>query len=158
MATTKTLALTFTLFLAACGGGTSYPPGGITGTAGGAPPPGSCAKGTGLYTIHCVSFTCADGSGSCAANDPNDVQVILQGAGLALGGSWVTDNNSFTSDGCDQEIIAHETTSNGTMSMEHLLITCNPAGDVCQETATFSFTTVANGSGSCVENSTLTKG
>ncbi len=126
-----------------CGGG-SDSPGGSSG---------ACVKGTGIYTNRCVTFQCSDGSGSCAINDPSAVQINLQGNGVAMTSDWTTDTNSFTTDGCDQSIVAHKTNQDGSTTTEHLLITCNPAGDSCQESAVYSVP-----GGTCTENGTLTKG
>jgi hypothetical protein len=142
-------------------GGSDSPGGSGTGTAGnggGSPPPGTCAKGTGAYTWHCLSVQCSDGSGSCADNDPVDVQIILQGDGLTLISPWVVDQNSFTADGCDQSIVAHQTnTINNTNQTTHETVICNASGTSCQVMSTDSIQT-ATAQGTCVENATFTKG
>jgi hypothetical protein len=142
----KTIASTLLILLSGCGGSASD-----------STPPSGCVKGSGLYNVHCQSLMCSDGTGSCAANDPTDIQVVLQANGFAVGGSWITDTNTFTTDGCDQSIVAHMTsTVTGSMQTLHETVVCNQAGTSCTISSTTAIQT-ATAQGTCVEQSTAIK-
>ncbi len=133
---------TITLFVAALA---------LAGCGGGGAGPGGCTPGSGVFTLRCQSFTCSDGSGSCAENDPADVRIILQGQGVGLTGDWITDSNTFTADRCDQSIVAHKTV-NGATASAHWLVSCDDSGTLCTVDVTLSIP-----GGACVERAALFK-